>query len=144
MKNLTVLLLGLLVSLCAYTQADDNLNFKKYWKFRNNFRRDFIKIGPERGEGIAAVRRRPLDCRNNVFGEIGDRGTMSWGDGMIMHGHYIGMLALEYRMLRDRKEDYEGVLNELYYAINAINRVDLRAEAIMSYPRIALQLCGYS
>ncbi|NOQ74052.1 MAG: T9SS type A sorting domain-containing protein, partial [Crocinitomix sp.] len=103
-----------------------------YWKFRNNFRRDFIKIGADRGEGIAAVRRQPLDCINNAPGESGRVGTMSWGDGMIMHGHYIGMLALEYRMLRDRGEDYEGVLNELYYAINAVNRLDLRAEPIVT------------
>jgi hypothetical protein len=27
-----------------YAQTDQ-LNAKKYWKFRNNFRRDFVKIG---------------------------------------------------------------------------------------------------
>lgn len=132
MKNVLILLIGIMLMPCVYAQVDDYYNFKKYWKFRNNFRRDFIKIGADRGEGIGAVRRQPLKCHNNAPGESGARGTMSWGDGMIMHGHYIGMLALEYRMLRDRGEDYEGVLNELYYAINAVNRLDLRGEPIIT------------
>lgn len=50
------------------------------------------------------------------------------GDGMIRHGHYLGFLATEYALLKKYDQDVTATLHELYYAINAINRVDLQAE----------------
>jgi hypothetical protein len=47
---------------------------------------------------------------------------------MIRHGYYLGLLATEYRLLKDAGEDVSGVLNELYYALATINRLDLKAE----------------
>lgn len=43
------LIFGTLICLMGSLYAQtDQLNAKKYWKFRNNFRRDFVKIGSER------------------------------------------------------------------------------------------------
>ncbi len=126
------LIVGTLICLLggAYAQTDAR-NAGKYWKFRNNFRRDFIKIGSERGESIPIATRLPIGCTNNVDG-TGAKGTLRWGDGMIFHGHYIGFLATEYRLLKNREENTRAVLNELYYALEAINRVDLKAEPIIT------------
>lgn len=118
------LIVGTLICLAGglYAQTDA-LNAKKYWKFRNNFRRDFIKVGDEAGEGIPIASRLPIGCTNNVDAS-GGKGAVRWADGMIFQGHYIGFLATEYRLLKNRGEDVTAVLNELYYALNAINRVD--------------------
>ena len=113
-----------------YAQTDQ-LNAKKYWKFRNNFRRDFVKIGSERGEGIPIASRLPIGCTNNVDAS-GGKGAVRWADGMLFQGHYIGFLATEYRLLKNRGQDVTATLNELYYALNAINRTDRTAEPIIT------------
>lgn len=119
------------------------LNIQKYWKLRSDFREQFIKIGPGPGEGVVARGRRPFDCVDN----IGNDGTghnqtlrgnqayssMHWGDGMIRHGYYLALLATEYKLLKDAGEDVNGVLNELYFALTAINRLDRNAEAILQF-----------
>lgn len=105
---------------------------KKYWKFRNNFRRDFIKIGKEPGESIPIASRLPISCKNNE-GDGGEaKGTVRWADAMIFQGHYIGFLATEYALLKKRGQDVTATLNELYYTLNAINRADRLAEFIIS------------
>ena len=51
---------------------------------------------------------------------------------MIRHGYYLGLLATEYRLLKDAGEDATGTLNELYFAIKAVNRLDFKAEDILA------------
>lgn len=126
------LIAGAFICLLGVTYAQtDELNAKKYWKFRNNFRRDFVKIGRERGEGIPIASRLPIGCKNNVDA-TGNKGLVRWADGMIFQGHYIGFLATEYRLLKNRGQDVTATLNELYYALNAINRADRLAEFLIS------------
>ncbi len=80
MAKLYYLLIALFCALSANVSAQtDEKNFKKYWKFRNNFRRDFIKIGAERGEGIPVASRLPIGCKNNLE----DKETLCWGDRVI-------------------------------------------------------------
>lgn len=107
----------------------DQLNLEKYWKFRNSFREKFIKIGSAQGESLPAGALLPYDCQNNIENNSVGYGEMRWGDGMIRHGHYLGLLATEYRLLKNNGQDVTGVLNELYYALNTINRLDKRAES---------------
>lgn len=107
----------------------DDLNLEKYWKFRTDFVEHYIKIGPGKGESLPAGLRSPGICIDNAsqWHNV-EYGTMHWGDGMIRHGHYIGMLATEYILLKRNGVDTKGVLNELYYALEAINRLDRSAE----------------
>ena len=95
MKKIIIFLVIFSTNATTISQTDD-LNTKKYWKFRNAFRQNYVKIGPERGESLPTGRRNPGACVDNVtFGADGKpEGWMSWGDGMIRHGHYIGFLAL--------------------------------------------------
>lgn len=43
-------------------------------------------------------------------------------------GHYLAVLATEYRLLERDGADLTSIRNELYYAINAVNRLDKNAE----------------
>ena len=99
------ILIGALICLTGglYAQTDA-INTAKYWKFRNSFRQDFVKIGPERGESIPIASRLPIGCENNVDAS-GKKGMVRWADGMIFQGHYFGFLATEYRLLKNRVED---------------------------------------
>lgn len=125
--KITTLFLGIIFPFFILSQTDQ-YNLEKYWKFRNTFREQFIKIGDQQGESLPANSLKPLDCINNI--PYGDGfGEMHWGDGTIRHGHYLALLATEYRLLKNSGEDVTGVLNELYFALNAINRLDLKAEA---------------
>lgn len=45
----------------------------------------------------------------------------------------MGVLALEYRLLKNENKDTKSTLNELYYAIQAINRMDDKAEVYFSF-----------
>ncbi|MBI3134209.1 MAG: T9SS type A sorting domain-containing protein [Bacteroidetes bacterium] len=130
MKKWLKFLVCILVVGVNFAQTDE-LNLKKYWKFRNSFRENFVKIGPLSGEGLPAGRRNPGACVDNID-FASNKGWMSWGDGMIRQGHYIGFLATEYRLLKNHGQDVTAVLNELYYALSAINRVDGNAEQIIT------------
>lgn len=70
----------------------------------------------------------PRSCIDNASFSDG-KGEMHWGDGTIRHGHYLVLLATEYALLKKEGQPLEGILNELYYALEAINRLDLYAES---------------
>lgn len=105
-------------------------NLEKYWKFRYSFVEDFVKIGPGQGESLPIGARSPSSCIDNISEWGGEEyGTLHWGDGMIRQGHYLGFLATEYALKKRSQIDTKGVLNELYFALMAIDRLDARAES---------------
>lgn len=115
---------------------NDAINLDKYWKFRHDFLEDFVKIGPNQGESLPAGYLLPLACRDNIGGDgtepsdykYSEYGEMHWGDGTIRQGHYLGLLATEYALKKQAGMDLTGIQTELYYALNALNRLDLNAE----------------
>ncbi len=142
MKSLFLIAI-LLATNSSFAQTDE-LNLEKYWKLRDEFRESFVKIGPDAGESLPAGSIRPNDCIDTYdvvddgtpFG-VTQYGEMHWGDGTIRMGHYLSLLATEYRLLKDEGEDVTATINELYYAINALIRLDLRAEveqSVFYYP----------
>jgi hypothetical protein len=139
MKGLQILLLIFFLPLFAYSQTDE-LNQLKYWKLRHTFVEKFIKIGPNQGESLPAGSLIPKACIDNIATDgtdpakwqKSDYGTMHWGDGMIRHGHYLSLLATEYALKKKYGLDYVGTLNELYYALEAINRLDRTAEVALN------------
>lgn len=124
-----ILFLLLSITYSLHGQSDQD-NLDKYWKFRFAFVEDFVKIGPNQGESLVMGARSPGTCIDNIseWGG-GDYGTVHWGDGMIRHGHYLGFLATEYALKKRSKIDTRGVLNELYFALLAIDRIDAVAES---------------
>ncbi|GAB5417881.1 MAG: hypothetical protein Crog4KO_23710 [Crocinitomicaceae bacterium] len=131
MKKQLLSLVMLLIASNIFAQTDE-LNLQKYWKFRNNFVEKFVKIGDQPGESFPIGVRSPSTyCYDNVGG--GHSGALFWGDGGVRHGHYLTLLATEYALLKKNNQTTEGVLNELYYALYALNRVDEFAEAAIDY-----------
>lgn len=98
----------------------------KYWSMRNRFRKYFISIGSGKGQGIPMAWRQNVDRCN--FYSPGSSGTVFWGDATSYIGDYLCTLATEYYLLKKDGRDTKATLNELYYAINAINRLDDNAE----------------
>lgn len=127
-------LLGVLALLClistkARSQDFEN-NLHKYWKFRDRLRQDFVRIGSEKGQSI------PAGARSIGFAYSGAPSTSEglspsriyYTDATIYLGHYITVLATEYKLLNDASQPVESTLNELYFALAALNRLDKIAE----------------
>lgn len=96
----------------------DAANLQKYEAYRARLRAEFIAIsaGDEPGTNLPASSRQD--------------GTLRWGDTTILVGQYLGMLATEYALYAGRRPaDATTTLRELHYALNALDRLDRRAES---------------
>lgn len=116
-------------SFCFAQDSEETLN-QKYWTMRERFRKYFVSIGKEAGQGIPAAKK-----QSNLYGgarcsnfDATSTGTMSWGDATSYLGDYMCTLATEYALLTQEGKDTKATLNELYYALYAIDRLDGIAE----------------
>lgn len=138
-KNLLKTILLALFSVQLFAQTEQ-ANHEKYWNFREKFKRHYLKIGnldnignPLFGTSI------PIENRDTVNTGCGGSGKrMRWGDATLHQGYYIAMLATEFELLRRAGSNYTVSLNELYYAITAVNRLDEYAESYLNYPNGSL------
>ncbi len=89
-------------------------NLQKYWKYRERLK-NYVVVGNCQGCSLPAKDR------------SGD-GIFEWTDETITLGHYIGMLALEYGVLESHGQNLQQITEELYYAVEAFNRLDDMAE----------------
>lgn len=90
-------------------------NHTKYLNYKNNLK--YFRVV---GEG----------AKRSIIGER--RGNqLSFGDGGINQGWYIGVLATEYAVFVKNGKDAEAkkTLLELYYALETINRLDAVAQS---------------
>lgn len=117
----------------AYTatkaqNVDQNLD--KYWQYRHKLVTQYMLVGDEQGYSLPASYINPGLER------------MKWSDNTIWLGWYMGTLATEYHLLHNPR--YEGYidgdsarisanLNELYYAVKAIIRLDSTAETSFTW-----------
>jgi hypothetical protein len=95
-----------------------------------------MKIGAGEGESI------PMSCRIPEWDAAGsdeeidipnsEVTTLEWRDATISLGYYFIVLATEYKLLNDAGEDTDATLIELYYAMNALNRLDEFAEGYLN------------
>ncbi len=93
------------------------LNEEKYWDYRDKLKNDFmIGIGPEMGMSI------PAGIRDTISG------VLQWTDATMSLGEYIGVLAMEYRILEGKGSETDETVKELFYALYALNRLDFHAE----------------
>jgi hypothetical protein len=113
--TLASLALGL-VSCAAL--AGDSLT-AKYFSYRERLRDEFmLGIGPGFGESL------PASIRNGRDRQYRGRGTIQWGDATIDLAVYIGVLAIEYRLLAKAGSEASRTLDELFFALEAFNRLD--------------------
>jgi hypothetical protein len=96
----------------------------KYWLYRWRFINDFIKVGDQQGESI------PFAERNSY-----NQQDLKTGDGTQKLGMYLCVLATEYALLyeNERWTDLEKTKTELYYALEAIERLDCTTEEYPPY-----------
>lgn len=133
------LLLGFIIIISTAQAQSPDINLKKYWNYRDKFQKHFVKLGKNPGNGIniSNIDNVPGNVDNGGFGwanttPVGGAPTLHGykrvGDAMVLQGEYIGVLATQYRLLKDAGKDVLPTLNELYYSMEAINRIDRSAE----------------
>jgi len=123
MKKTNILILLLFIATLGYSQNTEiDNNISKYWNYRTRLVNNFISIGSESGQSL------PFGTRNKR-----GKKTLSKGEGPIMLGQYIGILATEYKLLKQNNNNTDETLRELYYALHAFNRLDLVAETVNGY-----------
>jgi hypothetical protein len=130
----------LLLCLCyaGTLQAQNHdLNLEKYWKYRQRLTTEFLVKGEGQGMSMPAEQRNEVDS------------FVKWGDNTIWLGWYIGVLATELHLLSDPA--YQGyhpdaaakvdsTVEELYYAIHGLQRLDSFAE--VSFPSPCVDTAG--
>jgi hypothetical protein len=94
-----------------------SINLQKYWRFREKLK-NFVVTGDCFGCSIPSEKRTGDDI-------------IEWSDATIHLGYYIGLLATEHRLLTIYNQPVERIKEterELFYALEAINRLDRYAE----------------
>ena len=101
----------------AASAQTPQLNEEKYWDCRDRLKNEFmIGVGAEMGMSI------PASIRDTVSG------ILQWTDCTMALGEYIGVLAMEFRILANRSVSTDETVEELFYALYALNRLDYNAE----------------
>ncbi|MGD9492718.1 MAG: hypothetical protein AB7V36_05140 [Bacteroidales bacterium] len=123
MKQLIFLLAFAL--LCITEIAAQTLNTTenafKYWYYRDRLKY-FVMPGTQPGQSILYSRRNPSMEEQ----WDGTEYTMDIDQPRMMMGFYIGMLATEYKLLKDNEQNESAVetLSELNLALDALIRMD--------------------
>jgi hypothetical protein len=101
-------------------------NMQKYVYYKQRFLNNFIAVGNGMGESLPMDIRR-LEKQNTTNGQWVHEFGLS--DASLRLGWYIAVLATEYKLLNVQGLDTYQTRKELYYALEAINRLDLNAES---------------
>lgn len=130
--SIFLLFLNLFNDCHAQTELE---NRRKYWDYRDRLKKYFLTIGSQAGKSLPAEN---LNYKSHYLTSNGGnyQSDLRWGDATIHSGYYIAVLATEYKLLTDAGYLDEALKtkNELYYAIEAINRIDLNAEPYFGAP----------
>jgi hypothetical protein len=125
--------------------GQDSLSLQ-YQHYRSRFlgldgKGGFISLGTAPGQSLPAAGRNPgIDCEQNwhlIHSQCWVRqgkGMMEWSDATVYHGHYLAVLALELHLLERQGQDSKATRRELWLALQAIDRLDDRAELLLGLP----------
>ena len=144
MKKTAIVLLWLCIAITEL-HSQQNAFMKKYWNYKNRYQKYFVHLGNNAGDGLP-IAHRPLRRFSDfqystrdwypkgATDGIADGGIngIKFGDVTADLGDYIAVLATEFKLLKNGGEDTQPVLNELYYAIQAVERSDYFAEDYLS------------
>jgi Secretion system C-terminal sorting domain len=126
-KTLTLVIIYLIIwPKISYSQINtftpDFQRMLKYWYYRDRMNFDFM-LGQtgNLGMGIPA---------NERISNSSPPGEVKFADGTIAVSYYVASLAMEYKMLSESgyTQEANSTLDELYFAIETINRLDRFAE----------------
>lgn len=115
----------------TYAQSPEQ-NLIKYWYYKNKLLTEFITSVSDQPGGSL-----PASIKNQKYIWVGSdfEAEVKWGDGTIDLAYYIAALVLEYKLLNVNGQSTYNTEKELYYAIEAINRLDLNADSYFSTPQ---------
>lgn len=106
------------IGLMAQSTSSNGL---KYNNFRNRFKKEMLIYS---GNGMDKGTHLPMERKTVVNGKT----VGYWADGIWWQGHYLAVLATEYRRLQLEGRDTEGTLQELKAALDVYDRLDFAAE----------------
>jgi hypothetical protein len=137
----------------AQTRASDSILHVKYWNYRQNFLKYFTIVGPTQGMSLPGSKinkwANPMYCdyfRITINSVTKKKRRLplppetelpqylyyaDYGDATAHYAEYLGVLATEYWLLKHYNTDTMGlkaVKNEIYFALNAIDRLDYYSE----------------
>ncbi len=122
MKKTVLLLVALFFTTNIGAQTlNTTENAFKYWYYRDRLKY-FVMPGTEPGQSILFSRRNP----SREVQWDGTEYTMDIDQPRMMMGFYVGMLATEYKLLKDNGQNESAVetLSELNLALDALIRMD--------------------
>lgn len=159
MKNQTwiiisVIMVSSLYELKSQINSVDAQLQKKYWDYRQRLQKHFIAFDKNlNGSGLIINHLNTFteggtqNLTNNDIpyytDNAGRRGVIKEADAPEQLALFFGTLALEYRLLKDEGKDTKSVLNEIYYGIQALNRLDDKAEDFLSGGSSGYQRNGF-
>jgi hypothetical protein len=85
-----------LIAMISQSQTNQE-NLDKYWSYRDRLRKDFLKIGNEKGESIPMTSRR-IDWafQNQNDSPWPNASAVYFSDATIYLGHYLMLLATQW------------------------------------------------
>jgi hypothetical protein len=84
----------------SLAQNSDSLLQNKYWSYRDDFKKHFTKIGRYEGLSLPMANIMHVDCGDMHGNKI------SAGDVMAAMSEYLGVLATEYHLLKQKGQDH--------------------------------------
>ncbi len=124
-KYITTIVL-LTTSLMTCLSQDHSSLSDKYVNYRNRLLNEWIVVSSDVeqfGVNIPAVDRRIDSLEKPIW--------VSWSDGNSNFNHWLGILATEYRLLKNNGQDYQETLSMLLYSMIALERLDLYSEYVL-------------
>lgn len=119
----------------------------KYWNYRDRLKKNFVQIGSKPGQSITAAQllefsspSDTLQYQNGVLKKVVPKtykNRMVFGDVLVDQGYYLAVLSSELNILalegKQNTERYKATCSELYFAILAVDRLDINAENYLDY-----------
>ncbi|MBA3284560.1 MAG: hypothetical protein H0U27_05810, partial [Nitrosopumilus sp.] len=127
MKQVVLFLISLFYFASISAQITEK-DHEKYWHYRNRLRTYYMHVGEGPGASI------PAGIRNFINWETGEPSIIHWGDATLYLGWYMGVLATEYHLLNKNNQETKEILEELNYALLAVERLDSIAELRWDLP----------
>jgi hypothetical protein len=113
----------------ALQSQDDYFNTQKYWKLRSRLHESFVSVGEGHGKSLVFQN---VHTGNQCI-HSPHHYSIAGGDILLHHGWYLSVLATELHLLKAHNLEVGKTIMELYYALKAVDRLDLYAEDLSNY-----------
>lgn len=123
-QPLAILFLFIFCSVGSFAQTETQ-NLQKYWFYHHRLLNDFMAKGDCQGCSEPMNER---DAKDDTDTDPTPSEKAGWGDQTVALGHYLMVLATEFKLLNDNGQPTDSTVQELYYALKAFNRLDKTAE----------------